>query len=111
MAGVKRRVVVLRNFDSDTIDQAIIVLKDGCTKDVKEGIVNEAEKIIDDYIYAEKYNNTQQWNPVGNNKRDSIVLPKSNKNNKNSNIKLDKYLNILIAICCISALYLFFRLI
>jgi hypothetical protein len=123
MAGLKKRIVVLRNFDSDTIDQAILILKDGCTKDAKDGIVTEAEKIIDDYIYCEKHgkhfeknkmlsekrNTDSRWNPKANNKRDSISIPKTNS--KKPNVKLDKYLNFFLAICCISILYLFFRLI
>ena len=47
-----RRVVIINNIQSDTIDQAIFILKNqkvtNCTK--QNNIVHEAQTIIDQYI-------------------------------------------------------------
>jgi len=66
-----RRVVIINNIQSDTIDQAIFILKTHksvhCTSE--NNIVNEAQTIIDQYIrQVERLKNID--GPYKNNKKD-----------------------------------------
>ncbi len=48
-----RRVVIINNINSDSIDQAIFILKSDSSapsKEVDSGIAKEAQSIIDNYI-------------------------------------------------------------
>ena len=89
-----KRVVVLKNLKSSTIDQAILVIKDGCTKENKNDIISEAEKIIDGFVYKEKYN-----------EEPFQMYEHSEKKSR----KFDIYLNIMLICLVVSIIYVMFR--
>lgn len=58
MNDMTKRVVILNNFQSKYIYQAIIVLKD-YDPDMEEGIIREAEKIVNNYLEKNRPAKTQ----------------------------------------------------
>lgn len=68
-----RKVVILRNINSPSIDQAILVLKDGFKGNCNSAVITEAEKIIDDYLYLNKYKCNPIEKKAGNKNIDLIL--------------------------------------
>lgn len=86
-----RKVVILSNIDSPSIEQAILVLKKGFKGSCDKNVIKEAEKIIDDYVYSKKYN----CNPIKD---------KASKKN------IDTMLNIGLIISAIGVVFLICKL-
>lgn len=59
-----RRVLIINNLQSDTIDQAIFILK-SASKDAGADIAREAQMIIDNYVHrVEEIKERKQQKPA-----------------------------------------------
>jgi len=98
----KKQVIMIKGDNSKFYEQVIFILRPQEVKKLKEiDFVNEAQKIINNYM-TQKYNNTTT--PQVNEKIESQP-PKKNK-------EIDKILNICIVLCCIllgTVLYFYFK--
>lgn len=63
--GKSRNVVVIRNIDSDSVEQAILILKKGTDEQEfypsDNGIVREAQNIINQYYQTHRTPKTEQF--------------------------------------------------
>lgn len=53
MKNATHRVVILKDFNSELISQAIIFLKDSCSESEAK-ILEEAEKVVEKYMQTQK---------------------------------------------------------
>ena len=107
-----KKVILIKGNKSRWFEQAIFILKDSNeSKNIPKNFVEEAEKIINDYM-MKKYSQNgitslYQSNKYQQNKNKSgytpLTTPKIevNKNNLKKRRKNDKILNVLIVLSCI----------
>lgn len=68
MKDTTRRVVILKNVNSDLIEQAILILKNSAP-DEESSLLLEAEKIVEKYMGKKK-----EWSPKESPKRKALAL-------------------------------------
>ena len=99
-----QKIILIKGGKSGWFEQAIFILKDkGQRKNMPKNFVEEAEKIINNYM-AKKYSNVSKLNPVYS-QAQSVNQQKEVKFNADKRRakrkKYDKVLNISVILCCI----------
>lgn len=68
MKDTTRRVVILKNVNSDLVEEAILILKNSAS-DEESSLLKEAEKIVEKYMGKKR-----EWHQKESSKKNALVL-------------------------------------
>jgi hypothetical protein len=98
-----KKIILIKGGKSGWFEQAIFILKDkGQRKNMPKNFVEEAEKIINNYM-IKKYSNGPKLNSAYSQTKpkDSRQEIKTDAKKRGKRKKYDKILNISVILCCV----------
>ncbi|MCI8805234.1 MAG: hypothetical protein HFE59_04960 [Clostridiales bacterium] len=98
-----KKIILIKGGKSGWFEQAIFILKDkGQRKNMPKNFVEEAEKIINNYMIKKYSNGTKLNSAYSQTKpKDSRQEIKTDAKKRGKRKKYDKILNISVILCCV----------